>query len=190
MVDVLHCKVVLLGDTGTGKTSIIHRLIHREFDSQLRMTLGAGLSPYWVRCDGRSVKLNIWDTAGQENYRSLTRIYLRDAQCVLLCYDLAERATFQGIHFWLKELEQLVPGSYIQTIVASKCDLRNHRQVTEEEGRAFAKDVRAEYREVSAASGEGVAPLFEEVAERCVRFAGDCRALELARREKVKGGCC
>jgi small GTP-binding protein len=190
MLDAIQCKVALLGATGTGKTSIIYRLIHKSFDSQLRTTLGTGLSTYWVTCEGRPVKLNIWDTAGQEHYRSLARVYFRDAQSVLICYDLADRETFTGIHFWLKELEQLVPGSYLQTLVASKCDLRNQREVTQEEGRAFAKAVGAEYREVSAASGEGVAALFQDVAERFDRFAAERRAPELAGRERIKGNCC
>jgi small GTP-binding protein len=168
--DGLQCKVVLIGASGTGKTSIIYRLIHNAFEAQLRTTLGAGLSTYWTNFGGRAVKLNIWDTAGQENYRSLARIYFRDAQCVLVVYDIADRSTFDDISYWLGEVEQLPPDSHFDTIVASKSDLRANRAVSEDEGRAVASDMRAAYYEVSAATGEGIFLLFDGIAERYVRF--------------------
>jgi small GTP-binding protein len=146
---------------------------------------GTGLTRYSVTSDGRQVKLNICDTAGQEKYQSLTGVYFRDAQCVLICYDLADRKTFDGIPVYLKELE---PGSYSPTVIANKCDLDDRREVTEEEDRAFAAAIEGEYREVSALSGEGVAPLFQDVAERFAGFAGVRRAPELRHRKGTSGG--
>jgi small GTP-binding protein len=191
--DALQCKVVLIGASGTGKTSIIYRLIHNAFEAQLRATLGAGLSTYWTNFGVRAVKLNIWDTAGQENYRSLARIYFRDAQCVLIVYDMADAATFEGIHYWRSEIEQLSPGSHFDTVVANKSDLRGVRAVSEDEGRGLAKEMKAGYYEVSAASGEGVAALFQNCAERFVHFISDKKVGELARLERKDDGdvkCC
>jgi small GTP-binding protein len=189
--DGLQCKVVLIGTSGTGKTSIIYRLIHNAFESELRTTLGAGLSTYWTSFWGRPVKLNIWDTAGQENYRSLARIYFRDAQCVLIVYDLADRSTFDDITYWLGEVEQLAPDTHFDTIVASKSDLRGDRAVSEDEGRALAKSIRAAYYEVSAATGEGIIELFEGIAERYVKFR-DGRVLAESEKplEHHGGRCC
>jgi small GTP-binding protein len=188
---VLPCKVVLIGDSGTGKTSIIYRLIHNAFESQLRTTLGAGLSTYYTKFDNHQVKLNIWDTAGQENYRSLARIYFRDAQCVLIVYDLADDSTFKNVDYWIEELDQLSPESHFRVLVANKRDLRNTRAVTEEAGRQHASMIRASYYEVSALSGEGVNALFSHVAEKFVKFLDVRKVGEKDRGlEKANGGGC
>jgi small GTP-binding protein len=189
---VLQCKVVLIGASGTGKTSIIYRLIHNAFESQLRTTLGAGLSTYHTRFETHQVKLNIWDTAGQENYRGLARIYFRDAQCVLIVYDIADHATFDDVNYWLEELEQLTPDSHFRVLVASKCDLRGTRAVSEDDGRELARKINASLYEVSALSGEGVVALFDSVAERFVRFSAGKKIGDRSGPEErgERGQCC
>jgi GTPase involved in cell partitioning and DNA repair len=102
--------------------------------------------------------------------------------------DLADRKTFDGIPVYLTELEQLEPWSYLPTVIANKCDLHDLREVTEEEGRALAAAIEGEYGEVSALSREGVAPLFQDVAETFARFAGVRRAPELRHRKGTSGG--
>jgi small GTP-binding protein len=151
------------------------------------------LSTYWANFNDRPVKMNVWDTAGQENYRSLARIYFRDAQCVLIVYDMADAGTFEDVHSWLAEVAQLTPGSHFDTIVANKSDLRRMREVSEEEGRALAREIKARYCEVSAASGEGVAALFESCAERFVSFMSEKKTGELSQLERKEDGmktCC
>jgi small GTP-binding protein len=138
------------------------------------------------------MKLSIWDTAGQENYRSLAKIYFRDAQCVLIVYDISDYASFEDVQFWLDELEQLRPDSHFQVLVASKCDLKNTRAVSQEEGRQRAREIAVSYYEVSALTGEGVKELFTHVAERYVKFS-DGRKIgekEAGLERANGGGCC
>jgi small GTP-binding protein len=165
----LQCKAVLIGASGSGKTSLIHRLVHNDFEPQPRTTLGAGLSSYYTEFEGQRIKLNIWDTAGQENYRSLARIYFRDAHCVLVVYDLSDHSTYDEVQYWLAELEQTAPEGHFVMLVANKCDLRSTRTVSEDEGVEIAQAAKAPYHEVSARSGEGVASLFQEIAEQFVK---------------------
>jgi small GTP-binding protein len=188
----LQCKVVLIGASGTGKTSLIYRLMHNSFESQLRTTLGAGLSVYHTRFADRKVKLNIWDTAGQENYRSLARIYFRDAQCVLIVYDMADHTTYDDIRYWKEELDQLEPGSHFDFLIAGKSDRRGKRAVSEDEGRQLAADLGARYFEASALSGEGVTALFDSIAERFVKFVEERGKAELGGLPEmaIRQSCC
>jgi small GTP-binding protein len=189
---VLHCKVVLAGAPRTGKTSIIHRLINNTFEAELRTTLGVGLSTYSTCFANHQVKLSIWDTAGQEKYFSLANIFFRDAQCVPFVYDITDHESFHRIHHWLEVLQELSPVSHFRVLVASKCDLKEWRMITQEEGRQRAEWIRASYYEVSALSGEGVTGVFDSVVEEFVKF---CDGRKIGDKEKMLekangGGCC
>jgi small GTP-binding protein len=186
----VQCKAVLIGASGSGKTSLIHRLIHDEFEAQPRATLGAGLSSYYTKFEGQPVKLNIWDTAGQENYRSLARIYFRDAHCVLVVYDMSDHATYEDVRYWLNELEQTAPEGHFIMLVANKCDLRASRTVSEEEGHEITEQVKASYYEVSARSGENVVLLFQSIAEEFVNRNREKQRGDITLQPSDSGGGC
>ena len=97
-----QCKVVLLGSSNAGKTSVLRRLIYDKFSEEVSPTLGSSLSTFEAKVDDVNVKLNIWDTAGQENYRSLAKVYYRDANVAIILFDVTSQESFSDVDFWRK----------------------------------------------------------------------------------------
>jgi small GTP-binding protein len=185
-------KVVVIGSSGTGKTSIIHRLIYDTFDPNTRNTLGAALSHHHVTVNEKLVRLNIWDTAGQEAYRSLAKIYFRDCHCALVVFDVTVAESFEHVNYWLSELQQSSPADHSTVIVGNKIDLADLRKVTREEGHELARRSKATYIEVSAANGDGISDLFQEVGQLCMSQKREAAQgiVEKTRVKEERQNCC
>lgn len=127
----IDAKIVVMGNTGVGKTSLLHRYTQNKFDPRnMTSTTGAFFVTKKVHVDGLKVRLQLWDTAGQERFRSMAPMYYRGANAALLLYDITNAATFEDIRGWLAELKKNCPPELIIYIVGSKADLHQHRQVT------------------------------------------------------------
>lgn len=127
----IDAKIVVMGNTGVGKTSLLHRYTQNRFDPRnMTSTTGAFFVTKKVHVDGLKVRLQLWDTAGQERFRSMAPMYYRGANAALLLYDITNAATFDDIRGWLAELKKNCPPELIIYIVGSKADLHHHRQVT------------------------------------------------------------
>lgn len=162
-------KIVLLGETSVGKSSIISKYIHNTFHPSFEPTLGSTYSSKTILLDDSfpSITLLIWDTAGQEKYKSLSRVFYKDAHAVILVYDITREDTFTSIQsFWLDEIRVNAPRDAVIAIVGNKCDLDEQREGDEKEQMRFALQKGYVYREVSAKEGKGVEEMFEEVARR------------------------
>ncbi len=150
----LLTKVLLVGDSGVGKTSLLIRFNDREFTSNHITTIGIDFRAKIMDVDGRRVKVQIWDTAGQERFRSITKSYYRGAHAILLIYDVSERTTFRRITSWLADIKNQMGemDNFIINLVANKCDLSagHLRQVSSEEGQKLAADYNMKYYETSA----------------------------------------
>lgn len=158
-------KVVLLGDSSVGKTSIVNRYVSETFDDTTPATVGSSYSEKLIRTPkNRRVTLSIWDTGGQERYRCLAPIYYREAAAAVIVFSVNDRSSLKGCEAWIKELALAQLNSVI-VIVANKIDTRP-RLISEEEGKNFAKDRLAIYIEVSAKLGRGIQELFTMLAER------------------------
>ena len=132
-------KLVFLGDSGVGKTNIMTRFSSDNFNMICKPTIGVDFSVKTVRTGNHVVRLQLWDTAGQERYRSFTSAYFKDAHGVLLVYDITSRASFTGVHEWLKScIDNTNRHKTSLILVGNKTDLREQREVSEEEGRDFA----------------------------------------------------
>lgn len=105
----VHSKVVLLGDSGVGKTSLTNRFISDTFQNEMDSTMGATYMSKVLSFGSRSVKFNIWDTAGQERYRAIAKMYYQDAQAAVLVYDITKQESFESLKSWLQELKQHGP---------------------------------------------------------------------------------
>ncbi|MCQ2821181.1 MAG: GTP-binding protein [archaeon] len=163
------CKVVLLGESGVGKTSIISNLMEQEFLEDQPSTTGATFSTKTMNFDKykRSVCFEIWDTAGQEKYRALTKMFYKDAAAAILVYDITRAESFTQLkEYWATQVKENAPKKIVLAIAANKSDLYEHEAVSEADGRAFAKQLGAIFRFTSCKNKEGVEELFVDVGNK------------------------
>ncbi|XP_063355771.1 ras-related protein Rab-17-like [Pelmatolapia mariae] len=171
-VHTLRVKMVLLGSSGVGKSSLALRFSKDEFRST-SPTVGCAYLTQLVHLSNTTLRFEIWDTAGQEKYHSVTPLYYRGAHVALLVYDITQRETFVRAQVWLKELEkQYIPGSTVIWLVGNKGDLPHDRQVPLEEGQSLASNKGLYFTETSALSGEQVTELLQSVAHRVFECIG------------------
>ena len=161
-------KVVLVGESGVGKTSIITQFIDQTFQEDIQSTTGGTFSTKSVVCDGGKIlKFEIWDTAGQEKYRSLTTMFYKDANAAVMVYDVTRKDSFEEMkNYWANQIKDNSPENIILAIAANKSDLIEQETVDEEEARNFAKELNAIFVTTSAKSSEGINSLFEEIAKK------------------------
>ncbi|XP_036621692.1 ras-related protein Rab-17 [Trichosurus vulpecula] len=169
-------KVVLLGSSSVGKSSLAFRFIKNDF-KEILPTLGCAFFTQMMEIDGSVLKLEIWDTAGQEKYHSVCHLYFRGANAALLVYDVADKDSFHRAQQWWKELEnEFQPEEIVVILLGNKTDLEDSRKVTLEEGKAFAESNKLLFMETSAKLNYQVTEAFSAVAR------------ELLRREEQNGG--
>ncbi|KAL9325440.1 hypothetical protein ACSQ67_006085 [Phaseolus vulgaris] len=126
-------KVVLIGDSGVGKSNLLSRFTRNEFSLESKSTIGVEFATRSIRVDDKVVKAQIWDTAGQERYRAITSAYYRGAVGALLVYDVTRHVTFENVERWLKELRDHTDANIVVMLVGNKADLRHLRAVSTED---------------------------------------------------------
>jgi len=169
MGDPEQIKVVLLGETGVGKTSIISQFTTHTFDPHRETSLSAQFISKTVDFQdiGQSIKFDIWDTVGQEKYRSLAKIFYKDAKVIIFVYDIARAETFEGLkNYWYDETKNNVDSEPILAVVANKIDLYADSKVSNNDGKAFADQIGAIFQTTSALSDSGISTLFENVGKK------------------------
>ncbi|XP_051171648.1 ras-related protein Rab-18-B-like [Leptopilina boulardi] len=165
-------KILIIGETDTGKSSILIRFVDDEFNEKMPNTIGVDYKSKEIDVDGNLVKLALWDTAGQERFRTLSPSYYRDAQGAILVYDVTDRKTFNKLENWLKELETYCrTNNIVKMVVGNKIDLPD-RQVTKEEGIQFARRHKTLYIESSAKTADGIKCCFEELVRKIIQTPG------------------
>jgi len=168
--DYIQCKVVLLGETGVGKTSIITRYVSNTFSQYVMTSTGSSfVSKNIILDENNKVKLQIWDTAGQEKYRSLAKIFYQSTAVAILVYDITTKSSFEGIkNYWAKEIKNNSPSDIIIAVVANKSDNYLEQEVPTEEGKDLAKQLNAIFSSTSAKLGNGIDELFNLIAEKYI----------------------
>lgn len=166
-------KIILLGDSSVGKTSIIDRYCKNVFQEECPPTVGVGYQAKHIEIDGQKVKLSIWDTAGQEKFRTLTKQFYRNVDGVLLVYDISDSKTFESIdQYWFQQLDLNTNTNYQAIIIGNKTDLRtadgneDMKFVSTQEGEDLAKKHATLFIETSAKSAEHVQSAFQELVTR------------------------
>jgi small GTP-binding protein len=162
----ISCKVVLIGNSGVGKTSIINQFISDEFNDEQITTTGSTFCTKIMKFEEQNAEISfeIWDTAGQEKYRCLTKIFYKNASIVVLVYDITRNDSFEDIkNYWFNEIKQNSTENIIIAIVGNKSDLINEEQVNENEVRDYAKDNGLIFCSTSAKMKEGINELFNDV---------------------------
>ncbi|NXO42741.1 RB18B protein, partial [Locustella ochotensis] len=159
----LTLKLLLVGDSAVGKSSLLRRFTDGAFEPRLKPTVGIDIKVKKMVLDGRAVQLAVWDTAGQERFRSLTPSYYRGAQGVVLVYDVTRKDTFTGLGKWLNELEMYTTtSSTVKMLVGNKTD-KPDREVERKEGLQLARKHSLLFIETSAKTQDGVQHAFEEL---------------------------
>ncbi|KMZ69240.1 Ras-related protein RABH1d [Zostera marina] len=157
-------KLVFLGDVSVGKTSIITRFMYDKFDTTYQATIGIDFLSKTMYLEDKTVRLQLWDTAGQEKFRSLIPSYIRDSSVAIIVYDISDRKTFLNTTKWINEVRTERGGDVIIVLVGNKTDLVNLRQVSIEEGDAKAREFEILFIETSAKVGFNVKTLFKKIA--------------------------
>lgn len=159
-------KVVLLGDTNVGKSSIAQQFVENVFRRQGQPTMGASFAIQTVQLKDRSVKLEIWDTAGQEKYRSLAPLYYQGAQAALIVFDITNADSFENVKYWVSELREAKSGPLVIAIGGNKLDRESERTVSKLEAEEYANSCDCIYGEMSARTGDNIRDMFAAIAER------------------------
>lgn len=161
-------KIVLIGDTGVGKTNLLSRFSRDQFNPDSKSTIGVEFATKTLEIDGKTIKAQIWDTAGQERYRAITSAYYRGAIGALLLYDISASLTFNSLSRWLKELKENADSNMVVMLVGNKCDLTETRAVTTDEGVEFAKSENLMFIETSARESTNVQEAFMNLIKEIV----------------------
>ncbi|KAF9009524.1 ras family-domain-containing protein [Cyathus striatus] len=156
-------KVVLIGDSGVGKSNLLSRFTRNEFNLESKSTIGVEFATRSINVDGKTVKAQIWDTAGQERYRAITSAYYRGAVGALLVYDIAKHATYVNVTRWLKELRDHADSNIVIMLVGNKSDLKHLRAVPTDEAKAFAAENGLSFIETSALDASNVEGAFQTI---------------------------
>ena len=183
--DLETLKIVLVGESGVGKTSIITQYIDNIFQKDQQSTIGGTFSTKTIKCgNGKILKLEIWDTAGQERYRSVTKLFYKDANAAILVYDITNKFSFEEIqNYWFGQVKDSAPENIIIAIVANKLDLYENEQVDETIARKYAQDNNALFASTSAKNTSGIEDLFIEIAKI---YSGSDSALTIQEKDEAE----
>jgi len=170
-------KVVLIGDSGVGKSNLLSRFTRNEFNLESKSTIGVEFATRSITAEGKTIKAQIWDTAGQERYRAITSAYYRGAVGALLVYDISKKPTFDNVERWLKELRDHADNNICIALIGNKSDLQHLRAVDTAEGTAFAQEHHLDFMETSALEAMNVEKAFTEILTKIYKIVSK-KALE------------
>merc|ERR1712070_1293584 len=157
-------KLLLAGDSGVGKRSILCRYSDDVFNANFLMTIGIDFKIKTIELDGKKIKLQIWDTAGQERFRTITQAYYRGAMGILLVYDVANEHSFSNVRNWMKNIDQHANTEVVKVLLGNKCDMPDKKMVTWEQGSDLAKEFGIQFFETSAKQNVKVEEAFTAIA--------------------------
>ncbi|XP_065833864.1 ras-related protein Rab-5C-like [Oscarella lobularis] len=193
---ICQFKLVLLGESAVGKSSLVLRFVKGQFHEYQESTIGAAFLTQTVCLEETTVKFEIWDTAGQERYHSLAPMYYRGAQAAIVVYDVTNQDTFARAKNWVKELQRQASPNIVIALSGNKADLSNKRMVDYEEAQAYADDNGLLFMETSAKTAMNVNEIFLAIAKKLPKSdpsqAGrPTRGVDLQQQEqRSSGGCC
>ncbi|KAL3814545.1 hypothetical protein ACJIZ3_015813 [Penstemon smallii] len=162
-------KIVLIGDSGVGKSNLLSRFTRNEFCLESKSTIGVEFATRTLQIEGRTVKTQIWDTAGQERYRAITSAYYRGALGALLVYDVTKPTTFENLSRWLNELRDHADANIVIMLIGNKTDLKHLRAVATEDAQGFAEKEGLSLIETSALEAINVEKAFQSILSEIYR---------------------
>ena len=158
-------KYIIIGDSAVGKSNILTQYVYEKFNEEFQSTLGVEFAAKNTVIDNKIYRIQIWDTAGAENFRSITRAYYKNTVCAFIVYDITKRETFENVQVWLDDIKNQCPQTVLLVLVGNKLDLENERQISYEEGESFAQKNNMYFFETSAKTGVNIENLFLKSVE-------------------------
>ena len=165
-------KVILIGESGTGKTSLINATMGLKFKENMESTTTNSFSSKKINIENKEYVLNIWDTIGQEKFRSLTKIFIKDSKIVILVYDITRMESFKELNFWYKMIHDILGDDVVLGICGNKQDLFVKEQVKEEEGKRYAADKNIPFKLTSAKNPLSFNKFLEELVKLYIEKTG------------------
>ena len=153
-------KYIIIGDAAVGKSNLLLRYCHGQFKPEYQLTIGVEFGAKNIEISSKLFRIQIWDTAGQENFRSITRAYYKNSVCALVVYDISSRDSFNNVMSWIEDCKNQSPKTIFMVLVGNKCDLEDKRQVSYEEGKELADKNQLLFFESSAKDGINVDEIF------------------------------
>jgi len=149
-------KVILIGDSGVGKTNLINIALGLGFNAKQEATSASSFSRLNIKTETNNISIDLWDTIGQEKYKQLTKLFYNNSRIVIFVYDIASRITFEGLTFWINDIKEQIGNDYVAGVIGNKSDLYLEEEVKREEGDVLAKSINAEFLLISAKNNERI----------------------------------
>ena len=187
-------KILLLGDSEVGKSCFLMRYSDNVFIDNYITTIGLDYKLKSVKLDnGKTIKVQLWDTAGQDKYRTIAKNYFKGSHGILLLYDITKTNSFENIREWIRDIKEEVSEKAIIFLIGNKIDLGEQRKISKEKGVELAEEYKIPFFEASAKSGENVDEVFKALYRKISEVYGDMekeRGAKLIKKQKNKGKCC
>ena len=171
-------KVLLLGNSDVGKSSIILRYVDQTWSDIFVPTIGVDFKVKTLVIDKKNVKMQIWDTAGQERFRTVVSSYFKGSHGIFIIYDITNRESFKNLENWLGEIEKNASDKVLKILIGNKCDLEQEREIQFEEGQAFANRNGMQFIETSAKNNTNINEAFEALAKLMIQFSNENKFLK------------
>lgn len=189
-------KLLLIGDSGVGKSCLLLRFSDNSFTPSFITTIGIDFKIRTIELEGKRIKLQIWDTAGQERFRTITTAYYRGAMGILLLYDVTNAESYENIRNWMANIEENAAETVNKVLVGNKCDLTAKRKIDINQGQSLADEYGIPFFETSAKTNENVEEAFTRITRDIMARIGDTPSnpgpgtLDPTKRAGSSGKCC
>lgn len=166
-------KYIIIGDSAVGKSNILLKYAHNQFKPEYQLTIGVEFGAKNIEINNKTYRIQIWDTAGQENFRSITRAYYKNSVCALVVYDITNKESFDNVKGWIEDCKSQSPKTILMVLIGNKVDLDSERAVSTEEGEEFAKRNNMQFFETSAKTGYQIEEIFVSSAKSIAEKIND-----------------